>query len=607
MTIDTSFQQAVAKHQAGQLQEAAKLYQAVLQLNPNHPEANHNMGVLSVQMKHPVLGLPYFTAALDADPTRPQFWLSYIDAIAQAGQLEDARQVLALARQQGLQGNEVDALALRLEGDETPGSADTGQHLPLGESAPTSSRVLPSKPGEAFREPVKPGMSAKKIIPQQGKQPSAQKINSLAAMFGQGRYTEAAALAQVMTKQFPKHGFGWKVLGAALKQMGRNTDALESMQKAAALAPDDAEAHSNLGAILQTMGRLDGAANSFRHALRINPGFAQAYFNLGSTLQLQGCLKEAEDNYRRAIQSRPDFAEAHDSLGVVLQGLDRFEEAENSHRRALQIKPDFAEAHSNLGMTLQRLGRPEESLTHFQKRAELTPGNEVALHQIASLTGQTTERAPNQYVEIVFDNYADKFDTHLQQVLQYDVPGKLVGLIRQHLPSAEKWDVLDLGCGTGLVGVEIARFSRQMVGVDLSAKMLTKAQARNLYQRLERSELLGMMQAEQASSYDSIIAADVFIYLGKLDAVIGEIKRLLRSGGVLAFSIETPEIISNAGDLQGGKLGYQLKNTGRYGHSVEYMTQLASANDFLIQELVATQIRTEKGQPIHGYVCLWKK
>ena len=113
-TIDQLLQQAIAHHQSGLLLEAGELYQAILQSQPNHPEANHNLGVIAVQAQQPAAGLPYFMAALDADPARGQYWLNYIDALSQAGQQEDARAVLALARQQGLQGDEVDALAARL-------------------------------------------------------------------------------------------------------------------------------------------------------------------------------------------------------------------------------------------------------------------------------------------------------------------------------------------------------------------------------------------------------------------------------------------------------------------------------------------------------------
>ena len=114
-TFEQTFRHAVAVHEAGQLHDAGTLYHAFLQAHPNHPEANHNMGALAVQLQQAAAGLAFFTAALDADPACARYWLSYIDALSQAGQLDEARQILALARQQGLQGDEVDALATRLD------------------------------------------------------------------------------------------------------------------------------------------------------------------------------------------------------------------------------------------------------------------------------------------------------------------------------------------------------------------------------------------------------------------------------------------------------------------------------------------------------------
>ncbi len=153
--------------------DAERLYRAILQTQPNHPDANHNLGVLAMQVKQPAAGLPHFKAALEANPNQGQYWLSYIDALIQTGQTDAARQVLAQGRQRGLQGEAVEALAGRLE------------------------------------EPS-------------GSEPSPQEINTLVAPFTEGRYTEAATLAQTMTEHFPLYGLGWKVLGAVFQQTGRN-------------------------------------------------------------------------------------------------------------------------------------------------------------------------------------------------------------------------------------------------------------------------------------------------------------------------------------------------------------------------------------------------
>ncbi|MFZ2161860.1 MAG: tetratricopeptide repeat protein [Sideroxyarcus sp.] len=568
MTIDTSqqqtrsqaieeaMQQAIAQHRAGQLQLAGKLYRAILQLEPNHPEANHNMGVLSVQMKQPTAGLPHFVAALEADPTRRQYWLSYIDALYQAGQLDEARQVLAIARQQGLDGNEIDSLLKLLEKPSEVKAAGGQKEAP---SIPHQKNInIRTKPG--------------KPAGHQGKEPLPQEKTAIVTLFNQGRYAEVATLASAMTQRFPRYGFGWKVLGVALKRMEKNADALAPMQKAIELLPDDAEAYSNLGANLQDLGRSSEAEDVLKRALKINPNDAGVLCNLGITLQSQGRLAEAEDSYRQALRIRPDFPEVHGSLGAILQAM----------------------------------GRLDESLAHFQQRAKLMPGDAVDQHLIASLSGKNTERAPAQYVEKVFDNYADKFDTHLQQGLQYEVPGKLLALLKPHVPKAEKWDVLDLGCGTGLAGVEIAPFAKRLVGVDLSAKMLEQARARNLYQRLEQADLVPMMRGEPASSFEVIVAADVFVYLGKLDDVFAEVKRLLGADGIFAFSVEDCDVSPNQSAVPGDEPDYQLKSTGRYGQSLRYLDRLATANGLKMQERVAAQIRSDNGKPIKGHICICK-
>ena len=374
MTTDKTLKQAIAHHQAGQLQDAEKLYLAILQSHPNHPEANHNMGVLAVQTKQPLAGLSYLMAALEANPTQRQYWLSYIDALFQADQLEAAREVLALAQQHGLQGDEIDALSVRLEGN-APVTEQTNaeyQHA-AKESLPVSKAALKSSKKKSKSTLTKAEKSAKKSARHKGNKPSSQEINILVALFAEGRYPEAATLAQAMTVHFPRHEFGWKALGAVFQKIGRNADALMPMQKAATLSPGDAEAHNNLGNTLQELGRLDEAEASCRRALKIKPDFAEAHNNLGNTIKDLGRLDEAVVSYRRALEIKPDFAEAHSNLGLALQELGRLDEAEASYRRALEIKPDYAEAHNNLGLILNELDWLDEAEAIYRRALQIKP------------------------------------------------------------------------------------------------------------------------------------------------------------------------------------------------------------------------------------------
>ncbi|MFI4979306.1 MAG: tetratricopeptide repeat protein, partial [Nevskiales bacterium] len=204
-------------------------------------------------------------------------------------------------------------------------------------------------------------------------EPSHQEITALVALFNEGRYPEAATLAQALTERFPLNGFCWKALGALLKQMGRTGDALLPMQKAAALSPNDPESHHNLGNALRELGRLDEAEASCRRALLINPGYAEAHCNLGAIQQKLLRPGEAEASFRRAIQIEPQHAEAHYNLGNTLRELGRPGEAEASYRQALQTKPRFADAHVNLGIALQELERPDEAEASYRQALQLAP------------------------------------------------------------------------------------------------------------------------------------------------------------------------------------------------------------------------------------------
>jgi predicted TPR repeat methyltransferase len=326
---------------------------------------------------------------------------------------------------------------------------------------------------------------------------------------------------------------------------------------------------------------------------------------LGVSLEMQG--KGGLAALQKASALLPEDAEIQNNMGNALSDLGRAGEAEARYRQALVLNPDFFGAYGNLGAMLRTQGKLNEALACFQEQLRLAPGDTVIAHHIAAISGRNTECAPEQYVEKVFDEYAEEFDAHLQQVLRYDAPGKLVALVTGNAtPPPEKWNVLDLGCGTGLVGLAIAPFARHLVGVDLSSKMLEKAQARQLYHRLERVELLTMMRSEAASSYDVIVLADVFIYIGKVDDIIAEIKRLLCRGGVVAFSIETLDTALNEGPGQDVQPAYQLRDTGRYAQSVAYMDRLAVENGFIVKAMVGTTLRVEGGKPVNGFLALWE-
>jgi len=360
LTIDQALQKGIEAHKAGQIQEADKFYTAILQSQPKHPDANHNLGVLAASANKVGAALLLFKTALEANPKIEQFWLSYIDALIKEKQFDNAKQVLDQAKRQGVAREKLNVLETQL-----PLTAQVNE--------PKSSAHKKSLEFSEKRKKLTEQKKQKKAKKIKATSPSEVEVNNLLHQFQTARYGDAEKLALSLTERFPHHNFSWKVLAEIFKKVGRTPKALVAGQKAVEIDSQDPAAHFNLGITLQELGRLDEAEASYTQAIALRPGYAEAHGNLGVTLKELGRLNEADVCYEQAIKLKPDYAEAHSNLGVTLQELGRLEEAEISLRRAIALKPDHAEAHGNLGVTLQELGRLEEAKISYTQAIVLQP------------------------------------------------------------------------------------------------------------------------------------------------------------------------------------------------------------------------------------------
>ena len=330
ITIKQALQRGVKEHREGKLQEAERLYRAILQAQPEHPDANHNLGVMAVSVNKANAALPLFKTALEANPKIEQFWLSYIDALIKDKKFKNAKKVILQAKKQGLDTEKLNSLKLQIVA------------------------ILPQKNADT-------------------KSPSRKRLSGLLNHYQAGRYKDAEKLAILITHEFPKHQFAWKILGSALKNTGRVKESLVPSQKSVQLNPKDAEAHCSLGVRLKELGRFEEAEASLRQAITLEPKFAKAHYNLGNMLLELKKLDEAEASYRHAIELKADYPKAHYNLGGILREFNRLDEAEACYNSAIVLKPDFHEAYNNLGSTLNELRRLNESESSYMQAIALKP------------------------------------------------------------------------------------------------------------------------------------------------------------------------------------------------------------------------------------------
>jgi predicted TPR repeat methyltransferase len=346
--------------------------------------------------------------------------------------------------------------------------------------------------------------------------------------------------------------------GRSLLDARRFTEALALFDRARAMAPDDPGVHYNLGLLFSDLGRADDALAAYDHSLRFDANDAKVHNNRGSVLQILGRLAEAGDAFQRALDLRPDLDYPYINMGQLREQ-----------------QGDVAGALAIYDLAIAR-GRDADLFGQYR----------------AAATGQSTQRSPDRWVATTFDNFAPTFDAHLSK-LQYEVPRRLAALLKPY--ATKPLSILDLGCGTGQVGVELSGRRHRLVGVDLSEKMLAQARARNIYEQLHGCEIHVWLRSAATATFDAVCAADVLIYIGALETMFDEVGRILKRGGWFAFSTE--ECVGP---------DFKLLSTGRYAQSESYIRRLAGTS-FAVLAADATTIRIESGSPLPGRLYLLQK
>ena len=333
-------------------------------------------------------------------------------------------------------------------------------------------------------------------------------------------------------------------------------------------------------------GRFAQAEVSLAASLALLPGRASTLTNLGATRLKLGRPQDALELLDEALAQEPDNLEALGHRAASLAELGRREDALDCLDRVLALDAGLGHAWSLRGSLLKEAGRKDEAIAAFGEALAHGADPELNRYYLAGLQGGVTPAAaPRHYVEQLFDGYAGQFDAHLQ-ALNYRVPAVLA----QGLPHGRRFDAaLDLGCGTGQCGPLLRPLTAALDGVDLSSNMLARAEELGMYRSLAQADVADHLAATP-ERYDLVVAADVFIYVGALDAVFAGVVRVLRPGGMFCFSLEEA---AEGHDLL-------LQPSLRYAHSEGYLRALAGQHGFAVAKLARGTVREDQQVAIPG-------
>jgi len=382
-------------------------------------------------------------------------------------------------------------------------------------------------------------------------------------------------------------------LSQAYRAAGNLMQAEKSAKRTIKLDANIPEAYVNLGAIALEKNEFNSAITAYKKAVNLRENYIDALLGLGDSLVKSEKVDAGLKKYEEILAQQPDNVAAITRTGIALRKLNRVDEAIKHYKKHISRLPEEPDFYNNLSLLYQQKGNIAEAVICLRKLLEITPNDNVSRHLLNSFEGLKTITAPAEYVSDLFDNYAHSFESHLVNKLDYHVPELLAKEILGHTVKKNDLLFLDLGCGTGLMGVMLKNFCAYLSGVDFAPKMIEQTRIKGIYQELVVGDVLEFMNNKQDASYDVIAAADVFIYVGELKSVFSEAKRLLSSGGVFAFSIE---------DAADESSDYVLNDTGRYSHTKKYIHELQLKHDFIERACSSIQIRNENGKPVNGYL-----
>lgn len=297
---------------------------------------------------------------------------------------------------------------------------------------------------------------------------------------------------------------------------------------------------------------------------------------------------------------RADYAKMLDESGDPAAAADLM-------RQALDLFPRWAGGWFTLGQYREKAGDRDGAIEALHQVLALDPADMFGAGLKLAVLGAAIvpDQPPSRYVESLFDDYADRFETALVEKLGYAAPKKLAALLFRTLgPDVRFRCAVDLGCGTGLFGEEIAERADRLEGFDLAAKMLLHAKHKHIYHLLAQADL--SLNAEASGLFspelpkhraDLIGAADVMIYLGNLENAFRLIADLIAPGGIIVFSVEDP----------GQPTGFRLAPSLRYLHSEAYTQALLSRFGFSVLAMEKTGIRMDAGKPLLGILFVARK
>lgn len=260
------------------------------------------------------------------------------------------------------------------------------------------------------------------------------------------------------------------------------------------------------------------------------------------------------------------------------------------------LNNEFMDGLKNMGQLYIETNKNKSALEVYSKIVLLNPNDLNSKFLLTALKGENPETPPISFIENLFDSYANDFEEHLIDQLNYKTPAIIFEKLNNFLIESSRYKILDLGCGTGLAGMELKKIASEIVGVDISSEMLQKASEKKIYKQLIKKDIIEFIENNKIK-FDVIVASDVFNYFGNLSKIFENIRGSMNKSGILCFTVESWRNSEYSDE-------YKLQINGRYMHSRNYVEKLINLSNIQLIEVSEINVRNEKGIPVDAFMFI---
>lgn len=427
--------------------------------------------------------------------------------------------------------------------------------------------------------------------------PIRQYLETARTQIAKGELRQAAETLNKAQKKSPNDARVFMLAGLMAEKAGNVKGAFEALRKSVALAPTWGPGLLELALLLARQNQFQEAVETAEKVAKLEPKNLLVLAGVVDIAHRAGHAEMAVRHLRRGLELVPGDVQLRRLLAADLEGLGQHAEALDVWNGLIAQDPKDQQALLGRVKTLLAAGKPAQAAADTTTLLELAPGDSVYAYYSALAHGVTPPHQPVELNRHLFDGLAEVYDQHTVRGLRYQLPKVVADKILARYPD-KHLNVLDLGCGTGLLGVCLGRIDGFLIGVDVSTKMIEQAHRHRVYDRFHTVNLLDALRETPGDIYEVITALDVFIYTGELGETIPNAHRILLPAGDFYFSCE-------AAPEEGTDL--VLQSNGRYAHKRSHVQALCRQAGFESVEIEDLTLRYEGGEPVQGFLVKARK